>query len=282
MDMVHDRMERRASPPALTGETPTSLFFIRANPLKQTSQSTMANPPAKCSCHSLAGAYAGKLPRGAAKLNCCRKFQDVPHRQRRYPLPSKMKRGSSAHLTVRPLTPDLWPAFEDLFGKNGACNGCWCMYWRIGATYRKLPRDQNKSAFQEIVKRGPPPGLVAFDGDVAVGWCQLTPRDALPGLDRAWRLQRVDQVPVWSISCFYVRVGYRRQGVTSALISAALKVAKRAGAAAVEAYPLDADKTPSSSWTGYATTFKRAGFKVVARHVPARPIMRHALKTIAR
>jgi GNAT superfamily N-acetyltransferase len=214
-------------------------------------------------------------------LNCCRKFQDVPHRQRRYPLPSKMKRGSSAHLTVRPLTPDLWLAFEDLFGKNGACNGCWCMYWRIGAAYRKLPRDQNKSAFQEIVKRGPPPGLVAFDGDVAVGWCQLTPRDALPGLDRAWRLQRVDQVPVWSISCFYVRVGYRRQGVTSALISAALKVAKRAGAAAVEAYPLDADKTPSSSWTGYATTFKRAGFKVVARHVPARPIMRHALKTIA-
>jgi GNAT superfamily N-acetyltransferase len=155
------------------------------------------------------------------------------------------------------------------------------MYWRIGAAYRKLPRVQNKAAFREIVKRGPPPGLVAFDGDVAVGWCQLTPRDALPGLDRVWRLQRVDQIPVWSISCFYVRIGYRRQGVTSALISAALKVAKRAGAAAVEAYPLDADKTPSSSWTGYATTFKRAGFKVVARHVPARPIMRHALNTIA-
>lgn len=119
------------------------------------------------------------------------------------------------------------------------------MYWRIGAAYRKLPRDQNKSAFREIVKRGSPPGLVAFDGDVAVGWCQLTPRDALTGLDRAWRLQRVDQVPVWSISYFYVRIGYRRQGVTSALISAALKLAKRAGVAAVEAYPLDAGKTPS-------------------------------------
>ena len=132
------------------------------------------------------------------------------------------------------------------------------------------------------MKRGPPPGLVAFDGDVAVGWCQLTPRDALPWLDRAWRLKRVDQVPVWSISCFYVRIGYRRQGVTLALISAALRAAKRAGAAAVEAYPLDADKTPSASSTGYATTFERAGFKVVARHVPARPIMRYDLKTIAR
>jgi GNAT superfamily N-acetyltransferase len=185
-------------------------------------------------------------------------------------------------LTVRPLTPDLWPAFEDLFGRNGACNGCWCMFWRVGAAYRKTPRDKNKAAFREIVKRGPPPGLIAFDGDVAVGWCQLTPRNSLPWLDRTWRLKRVDDVPVWSLSCFYVRIGYRKRGVTSALIAAALKAAKRAKAPALEAYPLDADKTPSTSSTGFATTFARAGFNTVAHHVPPRPIMRHDLKTIAR
>jgi GNAT superfamily N-acetyltransferase len=156
------------------------------------------------------------------------------------------------------------------------------MYWRIGAAYRKRPREENKAALRKIVKDGPPPGLIAFDGDVAVGWCQLTPRAGLPWLDRSWRLKRVDQLPVWSISCFYVRIGYRRCGVTSALIQAALRAAKRAGAVAVEAYPLDGDKTGSSSWTGYATTFERAGFKVAARHVPARPIMRHDLTTIGR
>jgi hypothetical protein len=32
---------------------------------------------------------------------------------------------------TRPLSPDLWPAFEDLFGENAAVGGCWCMYWRI-------------------------------------------------------------------------------------------------------------------------------------------------------
>jgi len=42
-------------------------------------------------------------------------------------------------LTTHPLTPDLWPVFEDLFGENGAAGGCWCMYWRIGRTYRKKP-----------------------------------------------------------------------------------------------------------------------------------------------
>jgi GNAT superfamily N-acetyltransferase len=152
------------------------------------------------------------------------------------------------------------------------------MYWRIGAAYRKRPGSENKSSFKEIVKHGPPPGLIAFVGDRAVGWCQLTPRDALPWLDRTWRLKRVDDQPVWSLSCFYVRIGYRKKGVTSALIAAAVKAAKRAHALALEAYPLDAGKTPSASGTGYATTFARAGFKTVACHTPPRPIMRHDLK----
>ena len=178
-------------------------------------------------------------------------------------------------LTIRPLTPDLWPALEDLFGKNGACNGCWCMYWRIGSAYRQRPRRHNKAAFRQIVKRGPPPGLLAFDGNVAVGWCQLTPRDALPWLDRDRRLKRVDDVRVWSVSCFYVRKGYRKRGVTSALIAAALKAAKRQRAPSLEAYPLDGDLTPSASFTGYSSTFARAGFRTLLRRVPQRPIVRH-------
>jgi GNAT superfamily N-acetyltransferase len=108
----------------------------------------------------------------------------------------------------------------------------------------------------------------------------LTPRDALPWLDRTWRLKRVDDLPVWSLSCFYVRKGYRRKGVTAALITAALMAAKRAKAPALEAYPLDADLTPSATGTGYASTFARAGFKTVARRVPPRPIMRHDLRGV--
>jgi GNAT superfamily N-acetyltransferase len=167
-------------------------------------------------------------------------------------------RDSAMTLTIHPLTPDLWPALEDLFGENGACNGCWCMYWRIGTAYRTRPRAQNKEAFREVVRRGPPPGLLAFDGAIAVGWCQFTPRDSLPWLDRVWRLKRGDDVPVWSLSCFYVRKGYRKRGVTSALIAAALAAARRAGAPALEASPLDADLTPSASGAGYASTFPAA------------------------
>src|SRR6266511_3831069 len=184
---------------------------------------------------------------------------------------------------IRPLTPDLWPALEDLFGKGGASNGCWCMYWRIGSEYHQRAREKNRSAFRKIVKQGPPPGLLAFDGERAVGWCLLTPREDLPWLNRTRALERVDEVPVWSISCFYVRRGYRRQGVMSALIDAALKAAKRANAPALEAYPVDTARPGSTSnvFTGTASAFARAGFKTVARRKPSRPIMRHDLKGIA-
>ncbi len=48
------------------------------------------------------------------------------------------------NLTIHPFTPDLWPAFEELFGKGGASNGCWCMYWRIGSAYHKRERAENR------------------------------------------------------------------------------------------------------------------------------------------
>lgn len=133
------------------------------------------------------------------------------------------------NLSIVPLTGQFWPALKNLFGPRGACGGCWCMYWRIGLAYRHRPAGANRAAFHQIVKEGPPPGLLAFDGDLPVGWCQLTPRDALPWLDRPWRLRRLDDSPVWSISCLYVRKGHRRRGITSELIAAAVKAAKRAG-----------------------------------------------------
>lgn len=184
--------------------------------------------------------------------------------------------------TIRPLTPDLWPALEDLFGKGGASNGCWCMYWRIGSAYYKRAREKNRLALRKIVKHGPPPGLLAFDGERAVGWCQLTPRQDLPWLEHARFFERVDDAPVWSLSCFYVKRGYRRQGVMSALIAAALQAAKRAQAPALEAYPVDTSRPESTSnlFTGTASTFVRAGFKIVARRAPARPILRHDLKSV--
>lgn len=177
-------------------------------------------------------------------------------------------------LEVRPLTPDLLDAFDDLFDVEGPVGRCWCMYWRIGPGYRQRDPDENRDSFHEVVHQGPPPGLLAFSDDLAVGWCQLTARDHLPWMDKSWRQKRVDDLPVWSISCFYVRKGWRKRGVATALIEAAVEEARRAGAPALEAYPLDSEKTSSTSFTGYLSVFERCGFEVVSRHDPPFPIVR--------
>jgi GNAT superfamily N-acetyltransferase len=182
-------------------------------------------------------------------------------------------------LTVRPLTPDLWSQLEELFGRVGACNGCWCMYWRIGGAYSQRPREKNKAAFKAVVKEGPPPGLLAFDGDKAVGWAQLTPRAALPHLDHGRFTQNIDDMPVWSLTCFFIRKDRRGQGVMRALLDAAIDHAKAMKAPALEAYPVKTDSRRSNSgmYTGAASSFARAGFKTVAVPAAHRPTMRLVL-----
>ena len=177
-------------------------------------------------------------------------------------------------LDIRPVTPELWPALEDLFGKSGASNGCWCMYWRIGGAYRET-RDENRDALRSVVRHGPPPGLLAFDGDLAVGWCQVTPRRALSYLDGYTRFGPLDARQVWSVSCFFVRRGYRKRGVGSALLAAAIRFAREAGAPAIEAYP----STKDPGWyTGLASTFEKAGFRNVGGRTADRPVMRRELR----
>lgn len=186
-------------------------------------------------------------------------------------------------LTIHPLTSGLWPALEDLFGKAGASNGCWCMYWRIGPRYRDRPREDNKHDLRQLAAAGQPPGLLAFDGDIPAGWCELAPRADLAWLARARYLEPVDDLPVWSIPCFYVRRTHHRRGVMGALIDAAACSVSAAGAPALEAYPVDTTVAGHTGnlFPGVASTFARHGFRVVARRKPDRPVMRKELTTPA-
>lgn len=179
-------------------------------------------------------------------------------------------------LHIHPLTPERWPALEELFGRAGASNGCWCMYWRIGPGYSRRPRTENREAFEAIVAHGPAPGLIAFDGETPVGWCQATPRSALPWLVRSALTRSQGEPSAWTISCFFVRSRWRRKGVAAALIGAAIEAARYAGATAVEAWPVDT-RAPGATrnlFMGVASAFEQAGFVTIARRAPHRPLMR--------
>lgn len=179
--------------------------------------------------------------------------------------------------SCHPLTAERWPDLERLFGPRGACAGCWCMWWRLSRTdWNRGKGDGNRKAFRRLVRSGAEPGIIAYAEGEPVGWCAIAPREQYPVLDRSRILMRVDEEPVWSVTCFYIARRWRHQGLSTKLLKAAVDFACSRGANIVEGYPHET-KTPTADvfvYTGLASVFRRAGFKEAARRSKTRPIMR--------
>jgi GNAT superfamily N-acetyltransferase len=187
-------------------------------------------------------------------------------------------------LDVRPVTPERWDDLAELAGERGFTSGCWCMWWRV--TSKEF--DERHGAglrrdLHRLVDAGPEPGLLAYVDGVPAGWVAVAPRDEYPRLDRSPKLRRLDDRPVWSITCFTIDRRHRRRGVAAVLLNAAVDFARERGAEVVEAYPIDTAGGKRSSaelYTGTLAMFERAGFEEVARR-GGRPIVRRAV-TVSR
>lgn len=185
-------------------------------------------------------------------------------------------------LRCYPATPSRWPHIEELFGERGACGGCWCMAWRLrNKDWVAGKGAKNKRAFKKIVTSGKKPGVVAYLGKEAVGWCAVAPRTEYRYLANSRILKPVDDTPVWSVSCLFIKKECRRQGFSVELLKAAVELAAKRGAKIVEGYPVEPTmkKTPDPFvWTGIPSAFRSAGFKEVLRRSKSRPIMRFEVR----
>ncbi len=192
------------------------------------------------------------------------------------------KTASLLALEFHPLTPERWKDLEALFGEQGACGGCWCMWWRLKRSqFWKQTGEGNKKALKGIVDSGETPGLLAYAKGQPIAWCSVAPREAYPVLNRSRVLKRIDDQPVWSVVCFFVAKPFRRKGVTVKLLKAAVEYAKEHGARIVEGYPVEPKKTrmpDGSAFTGLASAFRKTGFVEVLRRSETRPIMRYSIE----
>ena len=185
-------------------------------------------------------------------------------------------------ILCHPVTPERWPDLERLFGERGACAGCWCLWWRLPAVQWRAQRGEaNRRALEDLVRVGPPPGLLAYVDGEPVGWCALAPRAEYSRFAKSRTLQPVDDQPVWSVVCFFVARPFRGRGVSAGLLAAAAEFARRGGARILEGYPVDPKSRQADAfvYTGLASLFRRAGFVEVARRSPTRPIVRLALRS---
>jgi GNAT superfamily N-acetyltransferase len=182
------------------------------------------------------------------------------------------------HDEMHPLTPARWPDLEALFGARGGCGGCWCMWWRLPRRiYDGQRGEANREAFRTLVERGEEPGVLLYRAGRPVGWCAVGPRESFAALERSRTLAPLDARPVWSVVCLFVARSHRRQGLSVALLRAAVVHAAGRGATIVEGYPVEptSDRLPDAfAWTGLPSAFRAAGFVEVARRSPTRPIFR--------
>src|SRR4051794_14797047 len=158
----------------------------------------------------------------------------------------------------------------ELAGKRGMFSGCWCMWFRRrNADWWAAGNEGNREAFQGIVDAERVPGLLAYADGRAVGWVSLAPRDEYERIsgDREAADHGGDRQSVWAVVCFYIDRNHRGRGVASGLLDAAVEYARREGATALEAYPVEADERieNASAFTGLRTMFERAGFRETGR-----------------
>jgi ribosomal protein S18 acetylase RimI-like enzyme len=179
-------------------------------------------------------------------------------------------------IRVRPLTPNRWPDFVDLFERRGTrgghrnvpAHGCWCMYWRDRSLGHGAPK---KRGMRALVRAGREPGLIAYDGKEPVGWISVSPRDDYAALLRSPQYRpKGDEDGVWSIVCFVVDRPRQGEGIAAALLRGAVEHVQKRSGAVLEAYP---HLAKTDDYMGHVDLFRAHGFRVV-RKTKTRAVVR--------
>jgi GNAT superfamily N-acetyltransferase len=174
-----------------------------------------------------------------------------------------------------PVTPERLADLTRFSEAHGKFRYCSCMRWRLAsADYKQSTKESRVAALDALVQEGTPVGVLAYLDGEPVGWVSVAPRETYPALERFKALPYIDDLPVWSVVCFFIDRHVRRQGLTLGLLRAAVAYAVSQGAKIVEGYPVEPGPR-LYTYMGSPATFQEAGFQKVARPTETRPIMRY-------
>ena len=203
---------------------------------------------------------------------------------------------NTAEVRVIPVTDAPWDDVRTVFGTRGDPSTCWCQFFKVDPAVWKaqdVPFFERSLCEQvDAARRGPAsdgrsagPGVLAYLDSTPVGWAAVESRPAYPRVLTSRVIPAsaepgLDDAGVWAVTCFVVRVGYRRRGVGAALLAGAVEQARDGGARVIEAYPVDTagEKVSSADlYHGPLSSFVAAGFEITGRPVDGRAVVRLAL-----
>ena len=196
-------------------------------------------------------------------------------------------------LTIVPANQASWEDLHAIFGTRGDPSRCFCQRYKMAPreSWASVGSQELAARLREQTECGnlrstTTSGLVAYLDGEPVGWCAVEPRPAYPRMLRnvrvPWegRAEDKDDQGVWAVTCFVVRAGFRKRGISHALARAAVDFARERGARALEGYPIiRKDVILSELHVGTVGAFDAAGFAEISRPTLRRVVMRIDLST---
>lgn len=192
-------------------------------------------------------------------------------------------------ISIVPANEAPCDALDVIFGTRGYPARCRCQrfkttteeWWHNPISLEERMFRQRQQTDCGYPEPGVTSGLISFLEDEPVGWCAVEPRNEYMRLGQTpWKGRDENEADdtVWAVTCFVVRVGYRRQGMTYPLARAAVEYARVRGARAIEAYPMITEPGKDVTWgelnVGPRQVFAAAGFDQVSHPSKRRVVMR--------
>ena len=148
------------------------------------------------------------------------------------------------------------------FTDNERWQGCYCLFHYhdpANGEWRCRSAEDNRQAMVRLIGQGRAEGLLAYEGDEVVGWCNAGPRELFPVLRRLPGSSKGTAF----VPCFLVAPGRRRQGIAGHLLQAACTTLARRGYRRVLGKPVRGMTSPAGNAFGPLDVFIEAGFSVL-------------------
>ena len=193
-------------------------------------------------------------------------------------------------ITIKRLTSELNKDYLDFFDNRAFTddnpNGpCYCtspnqdeetIRQMVGEFKTSGVKETLRKYASEMLDRNIIQGYLAYDGELAIGWCNAADIDSYAGFVPDFARKNICGRTV-SIVCFEIAPEYRGMGIASAFIERICSDARLKGYATVEGYAMVSEKRNDYDYQGPMELYRKAGFVEVKRE-KGQVIMRRVLE----
>lgn len=170
-------------------------------------------------------------------------------------------------IEVHPLRGDRLADFLHFFdhiafADNDEWQGCYCCFHYHdpdNGEWRCRSAQENRQAMVALIREGRAEGLLAYEADQMVGWCNAAPRELFPVLRR---LPGSSEGTAF-VPCFLIAPSRRRQGIARQLLQAACETFERRGYRRLLGKPVRGVTSAADNAFGPLAVFIEAGFSVL-------------------